>query len=157
MEYGVIGILLGYNFVLRKYGFRGRWSATPKNRELSEKTQGWTGLKSGSGSLAVGTYLQRGSAPFPRGPGALPPTRPALEAEEWIYIYTFPLNIIMLKDISNLNICIYLYNKRPCHWHIFWLYSMAEKNKQINNLFSFRLGIVQVHSNIELHEYSPYH
>ena len=38
-----------------------------KNRRHSKKTQGRTGLKSGGGSLAVGTYLQRGSAPPPPG------------------------------------------------------------------------------------------
>ena len=36
-------------------------SATPKNRGRSKKTQGWTGLKSGDGNLAVGSYLQRDS------------------------------------------------------------------------------------------------
>ena len=42
-----------YNFALRKFDFRGRWSATPKNRGRSKKTQGWTGLKSGGCSLVV--------------------------------------------------------------------------------------------------------
>ena len=54
-----------YNLELRKFDFRGQWSATPKNRGRSKKTQGWTGLESEGGSLAVGTYLQRGSAPPP--------------------------------------------------------------------------------------------
>ena len=57
-----------YNFALRKFDFRGWWSATPKNRGWSKKTQVWTGLKNGGGSLAVGTYLQRGSAPPPPTP-----------------------------------------------------------------------------------------
>ena len=46
-------------------GAVGRWSATPRNRGQSNKTQGRTALKSGSGSLAVGSYIQRGSAPPP--------------------------------------------------------------------------------------------
>ena len=69
MLYGIIGVPFVYNFALRKFDFRGRWSATPKNRGRSKKTQGWIGLKSGGGSLAVGTYLQRGSAPSPPPPG----------------------------------------------------------------------------------------
>ena len=48
-----------------KYDFRGRWSATPTNRGQSIKTQGRTALKSGGGSLAMGAYIQRGSAPLP--------------------------------------------------------------------------------------------
>ena len=52
-----------------KFGFRGRWSATAKNRGWSpgwsKKTQGRTALKNGGASLAVGSYLQRGSAPPP--------------------------------------------------------------------------------------------
>ena len=42
-----------YNFVLRKFGFRGQFSAPSKNRGRSKKTHGW------------GSYLQRGSAPPP--------------------------------------------------------------------------------------------
>ena len=38
---------------------------TLKIRGRSKKTEGWTGPKSRGGSLAVGTYLQRGSAPPP--------------------------------------------------------------------------------------------
>ena len=36
-----------------------------KNRERQIKTEGWTAPKSRGCSLAVGTYLQRGSAPHP--------------------------------------------------------------------------------------------
>ena len=36
---------------------------TLKNRRRSKKTEGRTRPKSKGGSLAVGTYLQRGSAP----------------------------------------------------------------------------------------------
>ena len=54
-----------YSFALRKYDFRGQWSATLKNRGRSKKTQELTALKSGGSSLPVGTYLQRGSAPPP--------------------------------------------------------------------------------------------
>ena len=52
-----------YDFALRKYDFRGRWSATPKNRGRSKKNPGRTALKSRGGILAVGGNLQRGSAP----------------------------------------------------------------------------------------------
>ena len=41
---------------------------TLKNRGRSKKTEGRTRPKSKGGSLAVGTYLQRGSAPPPPGP-----------------------------------------------------------------------------------------
>ena len=54
-----------YKFALKKFDFRGRLSATPQNRGWSKKTEGWRGLNSGDGSLAVGSYLQRGSAPPP--------------------------------------------------------------------------------------------
>ena len=44
---------------------------TLKNRGQSKKTEGCTGPKNKGGSLAVGTYLQRGSAPPPPSlPGA---------------------------------------------------------------------------------------
>ena len=43
---------------------------TLKNRGRSKKTEGREGPKNKVGSLAVGTYLQRGSAPLP--PGYLP-------------------------------------------------------------------------------------
>ena len=56
-----------YNFALRKFNFRGQWSATYKNRGRSKKTQGRTDLKRRGGSLPVGTYLQGGSAPEGRG------------------------------------------------------------------------------------------
>ena len=42
---------------------------TLKNRGQSKKTEGRTVPKKRGGSLAVGTYLQRGSAPPPRGLG----------------------------------------------------------------------------------------
>ena len=63
MLYGKIGVTIVYNFPLKNCDFRRRWSAIPKNRGRSKKTQGRTALKNGGGSLAVGSYLQRGSAP----------------------------------------------------------------------------------------------
>ena len=44
---------------------------TLKNRGRSKKTEWHTKAKSKGGSLAVGTYLQRGSAP-PPSPGLFP-------------------------------------------------------------------------------------
>ena len=68
--YGIIGVPFVYIFALRKFDFKGRGSVTPKNKGRSKKIQGRTGLKNGGGSLAVGSYLQRGSAPPPsRGQG----------------------------------------------------------------------------------------
>ena len=58
MLYGKSGVPFVCNFKLSD--FRGWWSATPKNRGQSKK--------SGGGSLAVGSYLQRGSAPPPPSP-----------------------------------------------------------------------------------------
>ena len=57
MLYGMIGVPCLYNFALRKFDFRGLWSVTPKNRGWSNITQRQIG------SLAVGTYHERGSAP----------------------------------------------------------------------------------------------
>ena len=57
MFQGEIGVTFIYNFVLRKFDFRGQWSATPKNRGQSKQTLGQTALKSGGGSLAVVSYL----------------------------------------------------------------------------------------------------
>ena len=68
MLYGKIGVTILYNFALRKFDFRGRQSATPNNREWSEKTQERTALKNGGDSLAVSSYLQKSSAPPPRRP-----------------------------------------------------------------------------------------
>ena len=65
MHYENIGIPFVCNFALRKFYFRGRWSATPKNRGRLKKTHGLTALKSGGSSLAVGSYFQRGSDPPP--------------------------------------------------------------------------------------------
>ena len=65
MLYGKIGVTILYNFALRKFYFRGQRSATPKNRGRSKKTQERTALKNWGGSLAVGSYLQRGSDPPP--------------------------------------------------------------------------------------------
>ena len=48
MLYGMIGVTFVYNFALRKFDFR--WT--------SKKTQGWTALKNGGSSLAVGNCLQ---------------------------------------------------------------------------------------------------
>ena len=50
MLYGKIGVTIVYNFALRKFDIRGRWSATPKNRGRSKKTRGRTVLKNGGGS-----------------------------------------------------------------------------------------------------------
>ena len=38
MLYGMIGVPFSYNSALRKFDFRGRWSATPKNQGRSKKT-----------------------------------------------------------------------------------------------------------------------
>ena len=46
--------------LLRKCYFRGQ-----EDKGLSKKTRGQTALKSRGGSLAIGSYLQRGSAPPP--------------------------------------------------------------------------------------------
>ena len=54
---GINGVPFVYNFALRNFDFRGQWSVTPKNRGQSKKTQGWTVLKNGGVSLAVGSYL----------------------------------------------------------------------------------------------------
>ena len=52
-----------YNFVLRKYDFRGWWSATLKNRMHSKETQGLKALKSRDGSWQwVPTFKQ--AVPF---------------------------------------------------------------------------------------------
>ena len=71
MLYVKIGVTIVYNFALRKFDFRGWWSPTPKNRGQSKKTQGRTALKNWGGSLAVCSYLQRGSAPPPPPTGIL--------------------------------------------------------------------------------------
>ena len=55
-------------FVLRIFHFGGRWSVTLKNRGRSKKTDGWGRPKTRGSSLAVGTYLERGSAPPPPPP-----------------------------------------------------------------------------------------
>ena len=68
MLYGKIGVTILYNFALRKVYFRGRLSASPKNRGRSKKTQERTALKNWGGSLAMGSYIQRGSDP-PHPPG----------------------------------------------------------------------------------------
>ena len=52
------GVTFVYNFALRKFDFRGQWSATPKNRGRSKTTQGPRALENGSGSLAVGLKRQ---------------------------------------------------------------------------------------------------
>ena len=65
LRYDKIGVIFVYNFALKKFNFRGRWFQTLKNRGQSKKTQGRTALKNRGGSLAVGSYLQRGSAPPP--------------------------------------------------------------------------------------------
>ena len=67
MLYGMIGVTFVYNSALRKFDFRGRWFVSPKNGGRSKKAQGQTDLKNEGSSLAVGTYLRRGSAPPPLG------------------------------------------------------------------------------------------
>ena len=52
-----IGVTFVHNFTLINFYFRGRWSATPKNKGRSKKTQGRRALKNGVGSLALGSYL----------------------------------------------------------------------------------------------------
>ena len=65
MLYGKTGVTIVYNIALSKFDFRDQWSATPQNRGRSKKNQGRTVLKHWAGSLAVGSYIQRGSAPPP--------------------------------------------------------------------------------------------
>ena len=67
---------VGDTFVLRMFDFGGPWSVTLKNRGWSKKTEWQTILKSKGGSLAAGTYLQRGSAPSAR--QGREPTKPNL-------------------------------------------------------------------------------
>ena len=65
---------------------------TLKNRGRSKKTEGRTRPKSMGGSLAVGTYLQRGSAPPPSG-GSNPPhlgLRPSTHQQPAPNIHTTP-------------------------------------------------------------------
>ena len=64
--------------------FGGRGSVTLKNRGRSKKTEGQTRLKSKGGSLAVGTYFQRGSAPHPPGSGS---GYCGLESHEFMYVF----------------------------------------------------------------------
>ena len=54
---------------MRSTPLKAKKGVSPQNRGWSKKTEGWTGLKNRGGSLAVGTYLQRGSAPPPPLPG----------------------------------------------------------------------------------------
>ena len=63
---GRIGVTFVYAFTVRKYYFRGQWSATPKNGGWSKRTLGWTVLKSGGSTLEVGTYLQEAVPPGTR-------------------------------------------------------------------------------------------
>ena len=64
MFYGTIGVTFENNFALRKLNFRGRWSATLKNRGWSKKIQGRTSLKSGGSSSAVGSSRDEQSVGF---------------------------------------------------------------------------------------------
>ena len=66
MLYGRIRVTIVYSFELKKFDFRGWWSATPKYRGWSKKSYGPTTLKNRGGSLAVGSYFQRGSTPPPQ-------------------------------------------------------------------------------------------
>ena len=59
----IIWITFVGSYALRICEFWGQWSVTLKNRERSKKTEGQTRPKIKGGSLAVGTCLQRGSAP----------------------------------------------------------------------------------------------
>ena len=65
---------------------------TLKNRGRQKKTEGRTMLKSSSGSLAVGSYLQRGSAPPP--PPAGTPGQDLGKKKE-------KLSVFLLYSISN--------------------------------------------------------
>ena len=56
-----------------------------KNRGQSKKTEGRTRQKSKGGSLAVGTYLQKGSAPPPPG-GRSIERRDDLNDPRWIIL-----------------------------------------------------------------------
>ena len=67
MPCGKIRVTFVHNFTLKKFDFRGWWLATAKHRRWSMKTQGQRALKNGGGSLAIGSYLQRGSAPQGQG------------------------------------------------------------------------------------------
>ena len=40
MLFGSMGVTFVYNFALRQYDFRGRWSATPKNRGAVKENSG---------------------------------------------------------------------------------------------------------------------
>ena len=54
-------------FCIEKLDFRGQWSVSPKNRGLSKKTQGRTGLKrgGGGGSLVVLVVTFKEAVPPP--------------------------------------------------------------------------------------------
>ena len=56
---GGIGVTSVYNLGLRKYNFREKSSTPLRIRWWSKKTERWTALKSGGGSLAVSSYFQR--------------------------------------------------------------------------------------------------
>ena len=71
--------------VLYKEILRGGGLQPPKIGGWSKKTQGWTALKSGGGSLTVESYLQTGSAPpLPLTPFLIAPSTRTQ------YLYTLP-------------------------------------------------------------------
>ena len=67
MLYGKIGATFIYNFAMRKFDFRGRWSATPKNKGWSKKSQGRTALKSGA-VVGITTFKEAVPPPPPPPP-----------------------------------------------------------------------------------------
>ena len=77
MLYGKIGVTIVYNFALRKFDFRGWWSATPKIGGRSKKTQGKTALKTEAVVWQwVGTFKE--AVPPPPSPAGYPPRLTAL-------------------------------------------------------------------------------
>ena len=62
------------NFALRKFEFTGGWSATPKNRGRSKKTQGRRALKNGGAVVWqwVVTFIEAVPPPPPPPPSRLP-------------------------------------------------------------------------------------
>ena len=92
MHCGKIGVSFVYKFALKKFDFRGRWSATAKNRGRSKKTEGQRALSNRGVTLAVGSYFQRDSAPPP------PPSQPG---------------IVNSMNISTFTVIIISYGREP--------------------------------------------
>ena len=62
MLYGKIRVTFVYHSAMRKFDLK-----APKIGDGQRKLRGVRALKNGGGSLAVGSYLQRGSGPPPSG------------------------------------------------------------------------------------------